>query len=212
MDCTKNGRRGTGFLTPNGDRQRGSLGVRTAYAARAVLLLTATLAATLAGCTPPEHRRTLGTTLDDQSVEFRVIDVLYARPEFDERDHIKVEAHNSTLLIVGETQSEANKALASRLAAGMKTVDRVVNELAVAPAAETSGRMHNSYLTAKVNTRLMTSNPIEGFDPGRIKVISARGEVYLMGTVSRSEGDAVAEVVRQVGGVQKVVKVFDYTD
>ena len=33
-----------------------------------------------------------------------------------------------------------------------------------------------------------------------------------MGTVSRGEGAAVAEVVRNVGGVDKVVKVFDYTD
>jgi len=88
----------------------------------------------------------------------------------------------------------------------------VVNELEVMPAANTSGRLHNSYLTSKVNTRLVMSNPVPGFDAGRIKVLSAHGTVYLMGTVSRKEGDAVAEVVRNVGGVKKVVKVFDYTD
>jgi osmotically-inducible protein OsmY len=166
----------------------------------------------LAACTPAEDRRTLGTTMDDQAVEFRVIDVLYDRPEFDDRDHIKAEAHNSTLLLVGETQSATNKALAGRLAGGLKTVDRVVNELDVMPAADASGRMHNGYLTAKVNTRLMTANVLPGFDPGRIKVVSAHGNVYLMGTLTRAEGEAVTEVVRQVGGVRKVVKVFDYTD
>ena len=86
------------------------------------------------------------------------------------------------------------------------------NELAVMPAADTSGRMHNSYVTSKINTKLTTSNPIEGFDAGRIKVLTAHRTVYLMGTVSRAEGDAVTEVARQTGGVDKVVKVFDYTD
>jgi osmotically-inducible protein OsmY len=33
-----------------------------------------------------------------------------------------------------------------------------------------------------------------------------------MGTVSRAEGDAVADIVRHTRGVKKVVKVFDYTD
>jgi osmotically-inducible protein OsmY len=33
-----------------------------------------------------------------------------------------------------------------------------------------------------------------------------------MGLVRRAEGDAVAEVARNVGGVEKVVKVFSYMD
>jgi osmotically-inducible protein OsmY len=33
-----------------------------------------------------------------------------------------------------------------------------------------------------------------------------------MGTVTQEEGDKVAEVVRNIGGVDKVVKVFDYVD
>jgi len=53
---------------------------------------------------------------------------------------------------------------------------------------------------------------VAGFDATRIKVLTARNVVYLMGTVSTAEGEAVAEVVRNIGGVAKVVKVFDYTD
>jgi osmotically-inducible protein OsmY len=186
--------------------------VATALAGAGALLFCVLHLILLTACTPAKDRRTFGTTLDDQTVEFRVIDALYSRPEFGEQDHIKVEAHNSTLLLAGETRSAANKALATEIAAGIKTVERVVNELEVTAPADTSGRMHNGYMTAKVNTRLMTANVLPGFDPGRIKVISARGNIYLMGTVTRAEGDAVTEVVRQVRGVNKVVRVFDYTD
>ncbi|MDX1556747.1 MAG: BON domain-containing protein, partial [Xanthomonadales bacterium] len=64
----------------------------------------------------------------------------------------------------------------------------------------------------KANSVLTAKNPIEGLDATRIKVLTARRIVYLMGTVTREEGDRVAEVVRNIGGVEKVVKVFDYVD
>jgi len=88
----------------------------------------------------------------------------------------------------------------------------VVNELEVMPAADSGGRFNNAYITSKINSKLTTSNPVEGFDAGRIKVLTAHGNVYLMGTVSHEEGHEVAEIARHTGGVNKVVKVFDYTD
>ena len=137
---------------------------------------------------------------------------MFSRPEFDERDHVKVEAHNRTLLLVGETSSAEKKALASRVAGELQAIERVVNELVVMPPADLSGKAENSYLTARVNTRLALENPIEGREGGRIKVVTARGIVYLMGSVTRAEGDAVADAIRDIRGVEKVVKVFDYLD
>jgi osmotically-inducible protein OsmY len=176
------------------------------------LVLAAAALVLLAACSPKAERRTFGTFIDDQAAEVKIHDVLYARPEFDDRDHIKVEAHNETLLLAGEVSSEKKKQTAGELALELKAISRVVNELAVMPPQDTSGKLHNSYITSKVNTKLLTSNPIEGLDSSRIKVITARGTVYLMGTVSRAEGDAVAEVARTTGGVEKVVKVFHYSD
>ncbi|MEJ8569005.1 BON domain-containing protein [Elongatibacter sediminis] len=166
----------------------------------------------ITGCAPQEQRRSVGTVIDDQTLEAKVIDVLFSRPDFDAQDHVKIEVHSGTVLLAGETRSDANRALASELAGNLKGVRRVVNELAVMPPAQGSGRLSNSYITSKVNTALTTQNPVVGVDATRIKVLTARRIVYLMGTVTRAEADAVAEVVRNVGGVEKVVKVFDYTD
>jgi osmotically-inducible protein OsmY len=175
-------------------------------------LITLALVAMISACSSGVERRSLGTVIDDQTSEIRILDTLFDQPEFDERDHIKVETHNQTMLLAGEVSSAEKKALATRLASELKTVARVVNELAVMPAVETSGELSNSYITSKVNTRLLFSNPIEGSDTGRLKVITARRTVYLMGSVTRAEGEAVAEVVRRTRGVEKVVKVFDYID
>jgi len=180
----------------------------------AMLLVCAAcfLVALLAGCAPREQRRSAGTILDDQTKETRAIDALFSRDEFDNDDHIKLEVHNATLLLAGETKSEANKSLATELTSQLRGISRVVNELEVMPAGTASDRLNNTYITAKVNSVLAARNPVAGFDSTRIKVLTARNIVYLMGTVTRSEGDAVTEVVRNVGGVEKVVKVFDYTD
>jgi len=174
--------------------------------------LPAALCLLLAACAPQQERRSLGTIIDDQIIETKAMDRVYSLPGFDNMDHVKVEVHNGVLLLAGETKSESNKLLATEETAKIKGVDRVVNELAVMPPADTGDRLDNSYMTSKVNTLLLKENPVEGFDATRIKVLTARRIVYLMGTVSRADGEAVAEVVRRVGGVEKVVKVFDYTD
>lgn len=181
----------------------------TKFAARASVLLCLILAI---ACTPAPDRRSFGTVIDDQTIEVLVIDQLFSRAEFDTQDHVKVETHNGVVLLAGEVKNERNQALATEVVSSMKGVERVVNELEVMPVADAGGRLNNTYLTSKVNTQLTISNPVKGFDAGRIKVITAHGTVYLMGTVSREGGEAVAEVVRNVGGVQKVVKVFDYTN
>ena len=183
-------------------------------AVRAATLCAAPLALALllTACSSGPERRTFGTFVDDQAAEVKIIDRLFSQPEFDERDHIKVEAHNRTLLLAGETSSEEKKALATRVASQLKAIDRVVNELAVMPPADFSDKASNSYITSKVNARLALANPVEGREGGRIKVITARGIVYLMGSVTHEEGEAVAESIRDIGGVVKIVKVFDYID
>jgi len=158
------------------------------------------------------ERRSTGTVLNDQSLEYNVISNIRNDPSFGENDHIKVEVHEGIVLLAGETTSEANKALATKLAEKPRLTQRVVNDLKVGEREGFGGKLDNSWLTTKVNSILITENPLPGNDASRIKVVSSHNTVYLMGIVTREEGDAVAEVVRNIGGVEKVVKIFDYTD
>ena len=157
-------------------------------------------------------RRTTGTVLNDQKLEFDVISSIRSNPNFSEDDHIKVEVHQGVVLLAGETVSEANLALATELAEESRLTERVVNDLKVGERAGFGGKLDNSWLTNKVNSKLLTKNPVAGNDVSRIKVVSSQNTVYLMGMVTREEGDAVAEVVRNIRGVERVVKIFDYVD
>jgi osmotically-inducible protein OsmY len=44
----------------------------------------------------------------------------------------------------------------------------------------------------------------------RVKVIVENGTVYLMGIISEEEGDNAANLARNISGVIRVMKVFDY--
>lgn len=44
----------------------------------------------------------------------------------------------------------------------------------------------------------------------RIKVVTDSSVVYLMGLVSQQEADTAVNIVRNIAGVEKIVKVFEY--
>jgi len=157
-------------------------------------------------------RRSTGTVIDDQTLEYSVIKSIYSDDHFGQDDHIKVEVKQGIVLLVGETVSEENRALATRLAEQEKLTRRVVNDIKIEDETGFGGRLDNSWLTTKVTTILLKKNPLPGNDAARIKVVSSQNAVYLMGLVSHEEGDAIAEIVRNISGVEKVVKIFDYTD
>lgn len=172
-------------------------------------LLVAIMA--IAACSGHE-RRTTGTVLNDQNLEYEVLRNISADPAFGENDHIKVEVHQGVVLLAGETTSEEKKLLATTLAEKPRLAERVINDLQIGRRAGFGGKLDNAWLTTKVESILAAKNPIEGSDVRRIKVVSSQNTVYLMGLVTREEGEKIAEVVRNIGGVERVVKVFDYTD
>ena len=89
----------------------------------------------------------------------------------------------------------------------IEKVQDVYDGITLAKPSSLGSRSSDGLLTTKVKTQLLR---IKGFDPTRVKVVTERGVVYLMGFLNRDEGNAVAAVARRVGGVQKVVKLFEY--
>lgn len=186
-----------------------------------LLLAGAGLVTILGGCVPAAvggaavvatDRRSAGQMLDDSALDIEILNRVYAPESIDEDDRIKVVVYNGVVLLAGEVSSESNRAEAEAIAARVDGVRRVVNELEVMDDRSGWARFDDAWHSSRVNTALLTENPIEGFDATRIKVVTVRNTVYLMGLVSREEADAVTEVVRNVGGIERVVRVFDYTN
>jgi osmotically-inducible protein OsmY len=181
-----------------------------------VFLLTALV--TLAGCLPvlvagaaggavmvASDRRSAGAQLDDESIELKVL--TQTTNEFGERIHVNVTSYNGIVLLTGEVPDQGAWASVGNIAKNTEKVRGVHNEIVVAPLSDYSSRSNDTYITSKVKTRMIEANK---FPPNAVKVVTERGVVYLMGIVSREEGDAAAEITATTAGVVRVVKFFQY--
>jgi len=154
-------------------------------------------------------RRTAGSFVEDENIELKAGSALGKDQEIKDRAHISVTSFNQIVLLTGEAPTEAMRARAESIVARIEKVRRVHNEVVIGAPSAMSARASDTWITGKVKTRLLKVK-IKNFDPTRVKVVTENGTVFLMGLLTRAEADAVVDQVRQVGGVQRVVKVFEY--
>ena len=177
----------------------------------AAMVLLSGCAATAVGVTAStlHDRRSAGTILDDNAIELHATDALHRGDGPGRGNHIKVTSYNRTVLLAGEVREVADRERAEEIVAGIGNVQRVVNELAIGEPTGLPRRSRDTLLTGQIKASLLGVG-LPGFDPARVKVVSVRGNAYLMGLLTPEEADKVAARVARVGGVRQVIKVFDY--
>ncbi len=149
-------------------------------------------------------RRTSGAQLEDEGIEFRAVSRLKA--EFGDRAHINVTSYNRQLLLTGEVPTEADRLLAAHTVKAVENVSAVVNELAVMPNSSLVQRSNDTLITGKVKANFVDARDIS---LSAFKVVTERKTVYLMGRVTQREVDRITGIARGVGGVERVVRVFE---
>lgn len=162
-----------------------------------------------ATATVAHDRRTTGTFIEDQSIELKAVKSFFYDKEINDSSHINVTSYNTIVLITGETPSEDIRDRIVNIVRNIPKVTHVYDELTIAAPSSWTSRGSDTLITSKVKTRLLTLN---NFDGTRIKVVTEKGVVYLMGLVTRAESDIATGEVQQSGGVQKIVKLFQYID
>ena len=183
----------------------------------AALVLALSAAPLLQGCFPlaaagvgtaamvAVDRRQPEVVLGDQRIETtagaRIGD------QFKDQVHINVTSFNYVVLLTGEAPTEQMKAEAERITAAIPQVKSVVNELQIAAPSNFGSRSNDTFITGKVKAGFVSN---DRFSPNDVKVVTEAGTVYLMGLVTRKEGDDATEAARSTGGVRTVVRVFEY--
>ncbi len=153
-----------------------------------------------------EDRRTVGTVAEDQGIELKAASRI--REKFKE-PHVNVTSYNRMVLLTGEAPDAATKSEIEKIARAVETVRGVHNEIAIAGNTALSARANDSYLTSKVKTRFIDQ---QKFNVIHVKVVTEANVVYLLGLVKRKEADDATQIARTTGGVQKVVRLFEYLD
>ncbi|NOQ64977.1 MAG: BON domain-containing protein [Methyloprofundus sp.] len=141
---------------------------------------------------------------DTAIVKLRELDDVY------DYAHFNVTSYNGKVLLTGEAATEAilKKIIYKiRIIPGVKIVH---NEIMIGASSSIQLRTEDSLLTIKVKEAIAEIKDLPGFDATRVKVVTERQNVYLMGIVHEQEGLVVAQKVQKVIGVRKVVAVFEY--
>jgi osmotically-inducible protein OsmY len=164
------------------------------------------------GAGAAHDRRGAGTYIDDKRIYLGAYDALNKDKELALRNSVIIVVYDGVMLLVGEVRTEELKQRAERLVTGFEGTRKIVNELEVREPEGWWSRRADNVLTARVKTGLLDLTSLPGFDPTRINVTTAHRVVYLMGKVNHEEDEAVTQIARDTDGVEKVVKVFEYTD
>ncbi len=187
--------------------------------ARLITLLLVGFVITLQGCAGlviaggatagamANDRRTSGAYVDDETIEWKIIDVLYQDEQIDEQTHLNATSYNGIVLLTGEIPSDEMRAKIGEKIKGVRGVRQFHDETSIAAPSSMMSRSGDTWITSKVKTAMLTDDTDMG---ARTKVVTDKGVVYLMGIVSPQEADKLTNIARRVGGVQKVVKVFEY--
>ena len=153
-------------------------------------------------------KRTSGTYIEDQSIELKakknIVDNIGSA-----NIHVNVISYNRNVLLTGEALTEAAKAKAEAATKAIDNVKIITNELVVGELSSFTQRNNDTYITSKVKGSMIKENR---FPPNYVKVVTEAATVYLLGLVTHKEAEDAVQIARGIDGVQKVVKVFEYTD
>lgn len=159
------------------------------------------------GAAMVEERRDTDTMIKDQAIEIEASNKLFGNARVKDGTHINVTCINGNVLLTGEARTEELHQTALNLVKDVDGVRHIADEIAIMDPTTLSSRSEDTWITTKVKAQLLNHY---GFPGLRVKVITERRTVYLMGLVTREEAQRATDVAKQINGVQSVVKVFEY--
>ena len=157
-------------------------------------------------------RRGFGTVVDDKRIQLGAYDEINRDKELVLKNRVMIAVYNGVMLLMGEVRTPDLKQRAEQTVTGFEGVRRIVNEIDIMEPEGFWTRRNDNKITARVKLALTDITSVPGFDATKVKVSTAHRTVYLMGLLSTEEVEIVTEIARNVPGVERVVKVFEYTE
>jgi len=154
-----------------------------------------------------EDRRTAGIFIEDERIELRTNRRI--KENFGNEARVTVTSYNRNVLLTGEAPNESIKKEIEKLAMSVENVRNIFNEIMITERSSLASRSNDAMITSKVKTRFLNNNV---FQVNHVKVVTTNNVVYLLGLVTREEGEAASQIASTTASVTKVIKVFEYLD
>ncbi len=149
--------------------------------------------------------RTVGTQVDDGTLELRVSNALSKDQQIKNDAHVVPTAYQGKVLLTGQAPTADLASRAKQIAVGVDGATEVYNEIRTGSKASFGTASSDTWITTKVRSNLLSSDQVKS---SNVKVTTENGEVFLLGLVTHEEAKAAADIASRVSGVQHVTTAF----
>lgn len=171
------------------------------------MLAAVLLLALLPGCA--HDRRSIGSMVDDTAIQLKAAGMLTTDAAFRDKAHINVTSQNGIVLLTGEASTTEVRDNFLARARDIKSIRRIVNEVSIAPPSPLSQRTRDAWISNKIKARLIGTR---GLHASSVEIVTENSAVFLMGLVTRREGELATDAATKVSGIERVVQLFEYID
>ncbi|KZX66574.1 hemolysin [Vibrio sp. HI00D65] len=150
--------------------------------------------------------RTTKEIWNDNNIEFEVAAITNKQPY---RGSVRVTAssYRGSVVLMGQATTDAERRSFESQAKDVPGIETIHNQIRVKEPLSVSAISKDSWITTKVKSALLANSELNGI---KVKVITEDSEVFLLGLVSREHADIATEVARNISGVKKVIRAFEY--
>lgn len=151
--------------------------------------------------------RSVGQQVDDGTLEARVSGQLNKDKEITGKARIIATAYKGNILLSGQSPDLALAERAKQIAANVEGTNAVYNEVRQGEPVDLGTASKDTWLTTKIKSKILASDAVKS---STVKVITENGEVFLLGVLTKQEGDATAKIASETDGVRRVTTAFTY--
>ena len=156
-----------------------------------------------------QERRTTGEVIDDKSIYLQLIAWSIEDPEA-KNSNLSFLVYKRVALIAGQAPSPGIKSnIFQKVKLKFPSIDRIIDEVVISKNNSLVGKAKDIAITAQVEASLLNQEMV---NPIHVRVMTENANVYLMGDVTKREGDGAVKAASKANGVNTIVKHFNYLD
>lgn len=153
--------------------------------------------------------RSPSTLHSDNKISYDAEHKIFADKELDKKTRIIVSSFNGVVLLAGEAPTAEMRARAGQLVETVPGIKRLYNEVTIGTPISALTQSSDSLITSKIKTQLLATKSLNA---SQMKIVTENGTVFILGSVTRSQGKTAADIASRSSGVQKVVTLFEYVE
>ncbi|AFZ82936.1 transport-associated protein [Candidatus Kinetoplastibacterium crithidii (ex Angomonas deanei ATCC 30255)] len=156
-------------------------------------------------------RRNMLTQIEDCALEIKINNAINKalKNNNSQKFAINVKSYNKMVLITGYVEKSSDIALVGKKSSSISNDIMIINQLQVRKPTNSFERSKERFLASKIKASLLRNKDVPS---ATINIIADQKRVFLMGRVTRLEGEKAARIAANTNGVEHVIKLFEYID